>query len=356
MADQTIEERKKNIRKLSADELAAFSGQMSLVISAGLPAIEGLEIMRNDAENRGEKEILDIMLESIRSTGSLSSAMQDAGAFPAYMVGMVHTGEMTGNLDSVMARMESHYQRESALRGSIYQAVVYPVILSVMVVAVILILVVQVMPVFDRIYSELGTELTGLPLVLSRIGNSVSGSGFVILVIVLAIAVIMLIMGRTESGYEKLRSWEYRLPCIRNTRHAESALRFASHMGLIFSSGLTVDEGLDMAEGIDESPYFKEMLSDCRKLMDDGATFSDALRQSGMFSGICAQLIETGSRTGNMDDAMEKVADICQDELDSLIDRRMARLEPALVIIMSAVVGGILLSVIVPLMNIMSAL
>ena len=75
-----------------------------------------------------------------------------------------------------------------------------------------------------------------------------------------------------------------------------------------------------------------------------------------MFSGICAQLIETGSRTGNMDDAMEKVADICQDELYSLVDRRMARLEPALVIIMSAVVGGILLSVIVPLMNIMSAL
>lgn len=350
------EERKKNIRKLYTDELAAFSGQMSLIISSGLSVLDGLEIMKGDAENGEEKEILDIMLDEFRKTGSLSSAMKASGVFPNYMTGMVSTGEITGNLDKVMMRMERHYQREGDIRSSIYQAVIYPVILSVMVTAVILILVIQVMPIFNRVFKELGTTMTGVPLVLYRIGASLSGSGFVIIVIVLILAIVMLAMGRTDGGADRLRALGNRLPGIRSTRHAEAAARFAAHMGLVLSSGLTVDEGLDMAEELNEDPHFRQELSDCRRLMTDGESFSGALRKSGIFSGIYAQLVETGSRTGNMDEAMEKVADLYQDELNTWIDRRMARLEPALVIIMSVIVGGILMSVMVPLMSIMSAL
>lgn len=344
------------MQKLSVDELAAFAGQMALVIQSGLPVLDGLEIMHDDAENDGERAILAAMLDVFRETDSLSQAMAAAGVFPAYMTGMVNTGEVTGNLDRVMTRLEGHYRRESSLRASIYQAVVYPVILSIMVTAVVLILLVQVMPVFNRVFQELGTRMTGLPLVLSRVGNALSGVGFAVIVAVLALAVMLLIAGRTDRGAARLQAWAYRLPGLRRMWQDEAAARFAAHMSLVLVSGLTVDEGLDMAAELVPDPDFARKLADCRERMEDGASFSLALRQSGIFSGMYAQLIEMGSRTGNVDEALEKVADLAQTELDNRIDTRIARLEPALVIVMSVIVGGILLSVMVPLMSIMSAL
>lgn len=344
------------MQKLSVDELAAFAGQMALVIQSGLPVLDGLEIMHDDAENDGERAILATMLDVFRETDSLSQAMAAAGVFPAYMTGMVNTGEVTGNLDRVMTRLEGHYRRESSLRASIYQAVVYPVILSIMVTAVVLILLVQVMPVFNRVFQELGTRMTGLPLVLSRVGNALSGVGFAVIVAVLALAVMLLIAGRTDRGAAQLQAWAYRLPGLRRMWQDEAAAWFAAHMSLVLVSGLTVDEGLDMAAELVPDPDFARKLADCRERMEDGASFSLALRQSGIFSGMYAQLIEMGSRTGNVDEALEKVADLAQTDLDNRIDTRIARLEPALVIVMSVIVGGILLSVMVPLMSIMSAL
>lgn len=350
------DKKKQAVRKLAPDELAAFSGQMSLIINSGLSVLDGLEIMRDDAENQDEKIILEAMIEDFAVTTSLASAMKAAGVFPSYMIGMVETGESTGNLDKVMAGLEHQYLRESDMQKSIYQAVVYPVVLSVMVTAVILVLIIQVMPVFDRVFSELGTAMTGVPLVLSRIGNSLSGSGFVIMVVVLIIALVLLIMGKTDSGQGQLRKLGYKLPGIRKSRHGESASRFAAHMSLVLSSGLTVDQGLRMADEVIDDQQFREQLAQCRSLMDKGESFSMALRESRIFSGIYSQLVETGSRTGNMDEAMDKVADLYREELEGQVDARLARLEPALVVIMSVIVGGILLSVMIPLISIMSAL
>ena len=335
------DKKKQAVRKLAPDELAAFSGQMSLIINSGLSVLDGLEIMRDDAENQDEKIILEAMIEDFAVTTSLASAMKAAEVFPSYMIGMVETGESTGNLDKVMAGLEHQYLRERDMQKSIYQAVVYPVVLSVMVTAVILVLIIQVMPVFDRVFSDLGTAKTGVPLVLSRIGNSLSGSGFVIMVVVLIIALVLLIMGKTDSGQGQLRKLGYKLPGIRKSRHGESASRFATHMSLVLSSGLTVDQGLRMADEVIDDQQFREQL---------------ALRESRIFSGIYSQLVETGSRTGNMDEAMDKVADLYREELEGQVDARLARLEPALVVIMSVIVGGILLSVMIPLISIMSAL
>jgi type IV pilus assembly protein PilC len=350
------EERKTTIKQLAVDELAAFAGQLSLVIHSGLPVLDGLEIMRDDAANREEAAILDAMLAAYRETDSLSQAMTAAGVFPPYMIGMVHTGEVTGNLDRIMARLERHYQREGSLRSSVAQAVVYPVILSVMVTAVILILVMQVMPMFDQVFKELGTQMTGLPLVLARVGTALSGAGLALVVVVLVLAVLLLAAAKKDGGSDWLQALGRRLPGMKAIRHAEAASRLAAHMSLVLASGLTAEEGLDMAETISGDPDFARALASCRGRMREGADFSAALKQSGMFSGMDAQLIEMGSRTGTMDEALAKVADLLQQELDAQIDTRLARLEPALVIIMSVIVGGILLSVMVPLMRIMSAL
>lgn len=345
------DEKEKKIKKLSVEELSAFSGQISLMTRAGLSVLDGLELMRKDSENSDEAAILDQMLESYRSSASLSRAMEASGVFPSYMTGMVRTGEATGNLDQVMERMELHYQRESELRTSIRQAVLYPILLSIMVTAVILILIIQVMPMFDRVFQELGSSLTGLPLVLSRLGRSLSGSGFILIVLVLAIAVALLLLGRGEHGAALLQ----KLPGFQSVRNEEAASRFAAHMALVLSSGLPVEDGLDMAQELTDDPDFQKKLEDCRKRMEEGETFAESLKDSKIFSGLYAQLAETGSRTGTMDEAMEKVADLYQSELDSAIDAHIARLEPALVIIMSVIVGGILLSVMVPLISILSA-
>jgi type IV pilus assembly protein PilC len=339
------EKRKAAQKPLSNSELSAFCGQLALIIGAGLSAQDGIDIMYDDAK-----------AEELGATGLLHLALEKAGVFPSYMIHMVETGERTGRLDEVMHTLETHYDRQDEIHKSIYQAVVYPVVLSIMVLVVILILLAQVMPVFERIFSELGTQMTGFPLVLTKIGNALSGTGFVVMIVLLALAVAALIMGRTEKGAEKLRKITSGFPGIRQTRYAESACHFAGHMALTLASGLTTEEGLDMAEDMIDDEEFRTKLKACRSLMDEGTPFAKALSESGIFSGIYAQIVAAGAKTGNMDAAMTRVSDLYMDELDKTIVTRLSRLEPTLIVVLAVIVGGILLSVMLPLLNIMATI
>ena len=349
-------EGKGRIRMLSDAELAAFSGQMALILKSGISAFEGISIMREDAASEDDRAILNRIYSEMESSGFFASALKAAGVYPDYYVNMVEIGERTGNLDTVMRSLETHYDREAAIKKSTRNAVFYPLILAAMMFVVIVVLLVKVMPVFNDVFLGLGAEMTGLPAVLMNLGGVIRNSA-VGLVIVLCVVILLIYLAtRTGKGHAVVKKLGRHIPSVRSSNQAIASCRFADAMSMTLSAGLTPEESVELAETLNEDPDFRVRLETCRKDMADGKRFSDCLHDSGIFSGVYARLVSIGGKTGMMDEVMAQIADMYQEEIDARLNNRLAVIEPALVIVVSAVIGVILLSVMFPLLGIMSSI
>ena len=164
MADKTF-------TPLSNTEIAAFCSQTAMILRSGISSIEGISIMLEDSQNADEKELLSAVNDTLMQTGNLTQALEDTHAYPDYMISMVRIGEQTGRLDDVMDSLAVYYEKEDSLAESIKSAVTYPLIMIVMMLLVILLLIMKVMPVFNQVFIQLGSSMSGISLVILNIGQ-----------------------------------------------------------------------------------------------------------------------------------------------------------------------------------------
>ncbi len=337
-------------------EISAFCGQISLILKSGISSMEGISIMLEDASSDEEKAILEQMIEEMQMSGSLCQALTKSGLFPSYMLHMVEIGEETGTLDEVMESLRDHYEQEDAIGKSIKNAVTYPLIMGGMMVIVIIVLLVKVMPIFNQVFIQLGTEMTGFSRMLMDLGNAINRYSIVLIVLLFLAAAGIIFCTRTQKGKVFFRTAGYRLKFIRPIFEEIAACRFASGMALTLRSGLNPERSMELVHALSDDPFFLEKLKTCQERIDEGEDLSEALHASGIFSGIYARMASIGSKTGSMDQVMSRVAKLYQDDIDSRMNNALAVLEPTLVIVLSLIVGVILLSVMLPLTGIMSSL
>lgn len=345
-----------SVKPLSNMELAAFCGQMALILKSGISAIEGLGIMKEDSTSDGEQTILSILLDNIQERGSLYDAMEKTELFPTYMLHMIRIGEETGTLDEVMEALNLHYEREDSISRSIRSAVTYPMIMTGMMIIVVIVLIVKVLPIFNQVFMQLGTEMTGFSRVLLNMGNVISNYSLFFIILLALVAAFVIYGTRTVSGRTMFRKIGYKLPAVRKIFEKTAVCRFASGMALTLSSGLNPERSMELVKSLNEDPFFSKKLDICQQHIDDGEDLSSALHNAGIFTGMYARMASIGGKTGSMDQVMEQIASLSREEIDSKMNNVLAVLEPTLVIILSVIVGVILLSVMLPLMGIMSGL
>lgn len=347
---------KSDKKPLSNPELSAFCGQMALILSSGISVVEGLSVLCEEAQAEEERTILEPLLRAMEETGDLAGALEQSGVFPVYMTQMVRIGEATGHLDDVMDGLSRHYDREESISRSIRSAVTYPAVMMVMMILVILVLLTRVMPIFQQVFIQLGSEMTGVARGLMDLGQTISRYSVVITVLVLALAALILWAVCTEKGRNALRRTGYRIRGTRRILEETAGCRFADGMALILSSGMTPEEGLEMTARLNADPVFAARLKDCARRIEEGADLAQALKESGIFTGVYARMVSVGGKTGSMDQAMARIAEMYEDDIDARIADTLSVLEPSFVIVLSLIVGVILLSVMLPLMGILSGI
>ena len=339
-ADMSAE---KKSRPFNNMEMASICSQLALILKSGISLLEGISIMLEDAGTEEERRILQTLLDEVMMHGSLNLAMETVGLFPAYAVQMVKIGEETGTLDEVMQALADHYEREDSISKGIRQAVTYP-------------LLIKVMPIFNQVFVQLGTEMTGFSRVLMDMGNVLSRYSVVFAVILIVIVLAILVGTRTQKGRAFFHHLGYRIGVTRPMMERTAACRFASGMALTLASGLDPERSLELVGSLNDDPDFQKKLENCKERLAGSEELSTALTASGIFSGMYSRMIAIGGRTGSMDQVMKQIADLYQNEMDDKMNRAIAVLEPTLVIALSLVVGVILLSVMLPLMGILSSL
>ena len=337
--------------------LPVFCRELHQLVRSGIPASEGLSLLRED-ETDGE--VLSWLEELCRLTDEgtpLSEALAETKAFPTYMTDMVSLAEQTGRLEDTLLSLQHHYDRQIRMKSEIRGAVTVPVVLLIVMIAVVLLLITQVLPVFDRVFAQLGVRMGGVAAGMMNAGAVLAKAGTGIAVVLACIAVAALVIGVVPSLRTRFAAWFKRNWGGRGVLGQMAVSRFASSMAMATSSGLPMDEAVDMAAKLcGGAKEIDEKTAKCRADIEEGKSPADALADSGLFSGRDCRLLKLAERTGSLPDTLEDLAARQEEESMRSIDRVVSAIEPAIVVITSALAGVILLSVMLPLMGLLSGI
>ena len=341
-------------KKLTNQEIASFCNQTAMLFQAGITPEEGMSILLNDAHTKEAKELIQTILDTCRQGESFSSALVNTNVFPDYVVNMIALGEESGTLDKVMLSLAAYYEREDSISESIRSAVSYPIVMIGIMFLVIFVLLSKVMPIFNQVFIQLGSEMTGISATLLNLGNSLNRYSLVIVVILVLLVTFYLLSAKTTKGRRFTKKFLSVFPLTKGFYEKVAAGRFASGMALAVSSGMDTYSSLDLVSELTEHKEMQKKIATCKLAIQAGANLSEALTGAGIFSNLYARMVSVGFRTGSIDTVMQKIADNYDRETERKIRSIISVVEPTLVIILSVLVGLILLSVIFPLMGIMS--
>lgn len=341
---------------LSHREVAAFCAQISLILRAGIPLTEGVTILWEDTADPAGRAILEDLAQRVDRGEPLFAALAAGGRFPKYVVDMVEIGEASGRLDQVMESLVDYYDRQENIAQNIKSAVTYPLVMIFMMLLTIFVLVAKVLPIFSQVFRQLGSEMTAFSQRLLTLGSFLGTLALVVLAVLVVGVTGLLLLRATRGGRRLLAGFFDRLPLTGRVSSQIASGRFASAMALTLASGLDMDHSLEMAEKLVDNPRVSRKIAQCQQLMAEGSSLSDALAGAEIFSGVNARMVTVGIRSGAADQVMHRIADRYEDEVNQRISGILSVLEPTLVAILSVVVGVILLSVMLPLMGIMSAI
>lgn len=342
---------------LSNDFLSSFCMELSLFLHAGIGVSDGLHLLLDDQLDNDTSELLQSIADSMDEGVSLSEALRQTERFPAYMVSMTGVGERTGRPEEALRALSDYYDSRDQLDRRIRSALLYPAILLILMLVVLVVLLAKVLPVFNEVFSSLGGEMTGIAGGLLTLGRFLDAA-MPVLCAVLALVVLLLTAFAGSDRFREaiLARWR--------TRHGERGIarsvataRFARVLAMGMQSALPVEESLKMAEQMcEDSPAVKYRIHDCISHLDGGAGLAEALQKSGVLPAASCRMLALGVRSGTGDAVIVEIARRLQETSEQKIESYVGRVEPTLVIVTSILVGVILLSVMLPLMNIMAAI
>lgn len=344
-------------RQLDTAYLSAFCMELYLTTKAGISYSEGVRLLQEDKNDSETGQILETLYQQLEIGEPFAVAMRAAGGFPVYVTEMIEIGERTGHLESVFHALAEYYEKLDRLNKNIRQAIMYPSVLLTMMLFVILILLIRVLPIFHSVFQQLGVEMSPLAISLMQFGETLGKYGLSLLGVLVAVIIAGVLYLRNPIRKQQAEAVLLKWMEQKKLGRALAASRIADAMEMALSSGLDTEQALDMALKLVPGEYTRERVETCKRLMLlEDLSFAEAAGKTGLFKPVHCRMIGAGFRAGSADYAMKEVAKRCGDELEDTLDSMLGKIEPTLVIVLSLAVGIILLSVMLPLMGIMTAI
>jgi type IV pilus assembly protein PilC len=343
---------------VNAKELAIFTRQFSVMIDAGLPLVQCLEILAGQQENQTFQKVLAGTRGSVEGGATLSAAMrQYPKVFDALYVNMVEAGETGGILDTILQRLSTYIEKNVKLQRAVKSALVYPVGVLTVAAGVIILLLWKVVPIFATLFAGLGVDLplpTKIVIAMSNFVGSIFG-----LLIVVAIAGIIFglkVWYGTEQGRYAIDATILRLPVLGLLMRKIAVARFTRTLGTLISSGVPILEGLDITAKTAGNAVVERALRKVRRSLEEGKSLTEPLKDSEVFPGMVTQMIAVGEQTGAMDAMLQKIADFYEEEVDAAVKDLLTALEPVMIVFLGLVVGGVVISMYLPLFSLIGKL
>ncbi|MCI8839839.1 MAG: type II secretion system F family protein [Oscillospiraceae bacterium] len=341
-------------KTITNGELSSLTMELSMLLHAGIGVGDALSMLSGED---GYRDLLDGMARRADEGEPLSQCLREGGRIPAYVCGLVEVGEETGRTEEALAALSRYYERRARLDRQVRSALLYPAVMLVLMLLVIAVLLVRVLPIFDDVYASLGGRLTGVAGGLLALGRGLDAA-MPALWAALALAVVFFgAFAGVESFRDRVLALWRRGRGDRGVSRRMNNARLAQAMAMGMASGLPLERSMELAASLMEDvPPARARCEDCRARLEGGASLSAAMGESGLLPAGACRLLEIGQRGGTADAAMDKIARDLSEDGEAALEELVSRVEPSLVLVCSILVGVILLSVMLPLMHIMSAI
>ncbi len=338
-------------RKITEKDLVIFTRQFSTMFTAGIPIVQGLEILAKQIENRSMGEVIGQIKSDVETGSSLADALKKhKNLFDDLYVNLVAAGEVGGVLDDVLLRLAGYIEKNMKLKKKVKGAMIYPIIVMSVAVLVIAIIMVFVIPVFAKIFADMGAKLPAptrsviwLSHFLVGIGGVSLGSGL------LAGSFLLKRWRKTEAGHKKTDEIMLKLPIFGDLLKKVAVARFTRTLGTLLTSGVPILDGLEICAKSSGNKVVEETVMGVRGDVAAGKTVSEPLSQSPVFSPMVCQMISVGEATGALDQMLIKIADFYDDEVDTAVTNLTTMLEPMLMIFLGVTIGYIVVSLYLPI-------
>ncbi len=345
-----------NNKNLNLEELSLFSYQLSVIMKSGVPYLEGLELMMGELEDGKVKSLTSKLYNDVREGKRLYESLRVSEAFPQYFIQMTEIAEKSGMIDIEMERLSRFYEKQEALRYKIRSALVYPIILFVLMAAVLVLLVLKVFPVFQEVLSSLGGNLPASASTLFGVVETLKKAAIWIMALVALGLIGLYIYSRSDRGGSWLGSFKLESKMVGGFYKRLIALRFSEGMAMMVKAGIPFEDALGMSTPLMGNKFAEEKIKIVQEKIHQGDSIPDAIASIGIFPRLFNQMIRIGVKSGQVDSTLEKLSEIYEVELDRATGKLISSIEPTLVIILSIVVGLILLTVMLPMIQIMSSI
>lgn len=344
------------IKKLNYDEVAYFCEQLGLVISAGIPLSEGAEMIGGSAEDSNVTRTAEALGKTLTEGRTLYEAMEECGAFPPYAVNMVRIGTLSGRLDDVLKGLSGYYEDMADRLRSIRSAVLHPLILIAMMIVIMIVLILQVIPMFNDIFGQFDSSVQEAVEASVRYAYTTGTIILIVLCAILLISVVIALLSKIQKVRNALSSFAARFFATKRVAGFFTQAKFAGAMSMMVSSGIDSAEALENVMLLINDRDMNRRIEKCRAQVIEGEPFADALNDAKLLPPIYSRSLKMAYRSGAFDDAWKKISARCTDEANATSENLVSVIEPVLIAIMAVMIGAILLTVMLPMMDIMSVL
>jgi type IV pilus assembly protein PilC len=344
-------------KKVPAKNLAIFTRQFSVMIDAGLPLVQCLEILGNQEEDKNFASKILQTRADVEGGAALAEAMRKhPGAFDPLYTNMVAAGEAGGILDAILKRLAVYIEKNVKLIGQVKSAMNYPIAVISIAALIVMGLLWKVIPTFAALFAGLGAELP-LPtrIVISLSNGMVRLGPFIVVGIIAAVYGLRQYYG-TNNGRHVIDRLLLGAPVLGNILRKTAVARFTRTLSTLISSGVPILDGLEITAKTSGNAIVEDGIMFTRKSIERGETIAEPLKQTGVFPSMVSQMIGVGEATGALDTMLAKIADFYEEEVDAAVAGLLSLLEPIMMAVLGVVVGGVVISMYLPLFALISKL
>ena len=343
--------------KVSAKELAIFTRQFSVMIDAGLPLVQCLEILSSQQENKGFAKCLAGVRSSVEGGSTLANALrQYPKIFDDLYTNMVEAGETGGILDTILQRLSGYIEKAVKLKRAVQSALIYPVAVIAIAGGVIFLLLWKVVPIFATLFAGLQVDLPLPTRIVIGLSNAIATFAIPFIVLLVAGGYGFKKYYGTPSGKMTIDTLVLKIPIIGDLMRKIGVARFTRTLGTLITSGVPMLEAMEITARTSGNAVIEKAILSVRKAIEGGRTIVDPLRETGVFPNMVVQMIGVGEQTGALDAMLQKIADFYEDEVDAAVGDLLTAMEPMMILFLGIVVGGVVISMYLPLFSLIGKL
>ena len=338
---------KKKVKKL---QVVLFTRQLSTMITSGLPLVQSLEILGNQIEDVNFRGIIREVKTKIEGGSRFADALRDyPQCFDELYVNLVVAGEEGGLLDNVLQRLAIYMEKAEKLKKKVKSAMIYPIAIIVVAIGVVMVLLLFVIPVFEKMFKEMGAELPAPTQLVIAMSKFVSSYILYFIPVLVVVVYLFIRYYKTEGGQRKIDAIILKLPLFGTLTLKASVARITRTLSTLLTSGVAILESLLICAKVAGNKVIEDALLVARNRISEGKTMSEPLEQAGIFPPMVVQMVQVGESTGALDSMLGKIADFYDEDVDNLVTNMTAMMEPMIMVFLGVVLGGLIIAMYLPI-------